>query len=150
MCHLACVLRPSGPTHGRPPLFLSSKSKRHGTHGTRSHHFWAVMRFGGEPSIDRFAKRYELHYQLKKEIIDGFERFQQFGILNFHARQGGGTRLTLAIKNKWSTGWMNAWFYYKVPLHVCSQGGKSMHALRLYMSGLRFRMEPPFDYPSDV
>jgi hypothetical protein len=41
----------------------------------------------------------------------------------------------MAIKNKWSTGWMKAWFYYKVLVNVCSQGGKSMHALCLHMSG---------------
>jgi hypothetical protein len=34
---LACALRPSGPTHGRPPLFLSAESKRCGTHGTKPH-----------------------------------------------------------------------------------------------------------------
>jgi hypothetical protein len=33
------------------------------------------MSFGGEPSSDRFAKRYELHYQSKKVIIDVFKRF---------------------------------------------------------------------------
>jgi hypothetical protein len=34
---------------------------------------WAMMSFGGEPSSDGFAKRYELHYQPKKVIVDGFE-----------------------------------------------------------------------------
>jgi hypothetical protein len=28
-------LRPSGPTHGGPPLFLLSESSRRGTHGTK-------------------------------------------------------------------------------------------------------------------
>jgi hypothetical protein len=34
---LARALRPSGPTHGRPPLFLSVESRRCGTHGTKPH-----------------------------------------------------------------------------------------------------------------
>jgi hypothetical protein len=40
-----------------------------------SKHFWAVMSFGSEPSSDGFVKHYELHYQLKKVIVDGFKRF---------------------------------------------------------------------------
>jgi hypothetical protein len=51
-----------------------------------SKYFWAVISFGGEPSNDGFAKRYELHYQSKKVDVDGVEKFQQFGILNLHAR----------------------------------------------------------------
>jgi hypothetical protein len=30
-----------------------------------SKYFWAVGSFGGVPSESSFAKRYELHYQLK-------------------------------------------------------------------------------------
>jgi hypothetical protein len=41
-----------------------------------SKYFWAVMSFSGKPSSDEFAKHYELHYQPKKVIVDGFERFQ--------------------------------------------------------------------------
>jgi hypothetical protein len=41
-----------------------------------SKYFWVVMSFGGEPSNDGFTKRYELHYQPKKVIVGGFERFQ--------------------------------------------------------------------------
>jgi hypothetical protein len=63
-------------------------------------YFWAVLSFGGEPSSDGFAKRYELHYQPKKVVVDGFERFQQFSVINFHARQGGEAGLTQVIKNK--------------------------------------------------
>jgi hypothetical protein len=53
------------------------------------------MSFGGEPSTDGFVKFYELHYQPKKLEIDGGEKFQQFGCLNFHPRhyQGGGRSL---------------------------------------------------------
>jgi hypothetical protein len=73
-----------------------------------SKYFWDVMSFGGKPSSDGFAKRNELHYQPKKVDVDGFERFQQFGIMNFHERRGGGVRLTTTIKNKWSRGWTKA------------------------------------------
>jgi hypothetical protein len=41
-----------------------------------SKYFWAVLKFSGEPGSDGFAKRYELHYQPKKVIADGFEKFQ--------------------------------------------------------------------------
>jgi hypothetical protein len=85
-----------------------------------SKYFWAVMSFGGEPSSDGFSKCYELHYQSKKVVVDGFERFQQFSVINFHAKRGGEVELTPAIKNKWSTGWMKAWFYCKVPLQAAT------------------------------
>jgi hypothetical protein len=38
-------------------------------------YFWVVLSFDGEPSSDGFAKRYKLHYQPKKIIVDGFEKF---------------------------------------------------------------------------
>jgi hypothetical protein len=50
--------------------------------------------------------------------------------------------LTPATKNKWSAGWTKAWFYCKVPLHVCPQGGKSIHTLRSHMSALNFHTKP--------
>jgi hypothetical protein len=81
------------------------------------------MIFGGEPSSDGFMKRYELHYQPKKVIVGDLERFQQFGVINFHARQGGGARLTPAIKNNWSTRWTKAWFYCKVPCTFAHKEG---------------------------
>jgi hypothetical protein len=104
-----------------------------------SKYFRAVKSFSGEPSSDGFAKRYELHYQPNKVEVDGGEKFQQFGCLYFHVRQGGGTELTSTVKNKWSSRWMRAWFYCKVPAHVCSHGGKIVHVLRLHMCGLTFR-----------
>jgi hypothetical protein len=70
-----------------------------------SKYFWVVMSFSRKPSSDGFTKRYELHYQPKKVVVDGFERFQQFGVINFHSRRGGEVTLTPAIKNKWSVGW---------------------------------------------
>jgi hypothetical protein len=47
-------------------------------------------------------------------------------------------RLTITMKNKWVSGWMKFWFYWKVLMHVCPQGGKSVHALRSRMSALEF------------
>jgi hypothetical protein len=69
-----------------------------------SKYFWAVLIFGGEPSSDDFPNLYELHYQQMKVVVDGFEKFQQFGVINFHAKQGGEAGLTPAIKNKLSAG----------------------------------------------
>jgi hypothetical protein len=35
----------------------------------------AVLSFSGEPSSNGFTNRYELHYQSKKVVVDGFEKF---------------------------------------------------------------------------
>jgi hypothetical protein len=40
-----------------------------------SKYFWDVLSFGWEPSSNGFAKHYELHYQPKNVVVDGFERF---------------------------------------------------------------------------
>jgi hypothetical protein len=67
---------------------------------------WAVVSFGGVPTADGFAKRYELHYQLKRMDVDGAIVQAQYGCINFHAKRYRGDRATLmlAIKNKWSVG----------------------------------------------
>jgi hypothetical protein len=39
-----------------------------------SKYFWAVMSFGGKPSGDGFAMRYELQYEPKKVVVDGGEK----------------------------------------------------------------------------
>jgi hypothetical protein len=85
-----------------------------------SKYFWAVMSFGGKPSGDGFAKRYELHYQLKKV---GCDKYQQFSYINFHGRRGSRAKLTPTIKNMCSSGWTKTWFYCMVPRHLCEQGG---------------------------
>jgi hypothetical protein len=66
-----------------------------------SKYFWAVTSFGGIPSGDGFAKRYELHYQLKKMEVDGAVVEAQFGCLSFHAKRykGSGAKLSLVVKN---------------------------------------------------
>jgi hypothetical protein len=77
-----------------------------------------VATFGGIPSANVFVKRYELHYQTKKMTFDGAEVLVQFGCINFHAKYygGQGARLTIAVKNKWTRGWTQTWFYCKVSL----------------------------------
>jgi hypothetical protein len=56
------------------------------------------------PSDDAFAKRYELHYQPKRVEIDKGSLFTQYRCLNFHAKWDGGPKLSLTVKNKWSSG----------------------------------------------
>jgi hypothetical protein len=75
-----------------------------------SEYFLVVLSFSEKPSGDGFMKHYELHYQPKKVDADGVEKYQQFGCINFHARQGIGAKLILVIKNKWSVGWTKVWF----------------------------------------
>jgi hypothetical protein len=62
---------------------------------------------------------------------------------------GGGVKLTPTIKNKWSARWTKAWFYYKVPNHLCEQGGKAVYILHSYMCSLEFWTEPPIDCADD-
>jgi hypothetical protein len=107
-----------------------------------SKYFWAVLSFGGETSRDGFAKRHELHCQLKKVLVDGFDKYQQFGVVNFHGKMGSEAGLVPATKNKWSTGWTKTWFYCKVPLHTYPHGGKTIHDLRKHMSALNFCTKP--------
>jgi hypothetical protein len=67
-----------------------------------------VVSFRGISSGDGFTKRYELHYQPKKMTVDGAEVLAQYGCINFDAKcyRGCGAKLMVAIKNKWSRGWM--------------------------------------------
>jgi hypothetical protein len=90
-------------------------------------------------------KSYELHYQPKKVDVDGAVQTTQFGCMNFHTKwyKGSGVQLTVTLKNRWAAGWTRAWFYCKVPLHICPEGGKSSHALHSHMSTLDFLTEPP-------
>jgi hypothetical protein len=69
-----------------------------------SKYFWAVGSFKGVHEGNAFVKRYELYYQPKKVDIPEGEMFAQYGYLNFHAKRDGGPKLSLTIKNKWSTG----------------------------------------------
>jgi hypothetical protein len=51
-----------------------------------SNYLWAMMSFSRKPSSDGFAKHYELHYQPKKVDVDGNEKYQELGCINFHAK----------------------------------------------------------------
>jgi hypothetical protein len=73
-------------------------------------------------------KRYELHYQPKKVETPEGQKFAQYRCLNFHAKRDGWPKLSLAIKNKWSLGWMKASFYCHVTCLRSSEGGKSVYA----------------------
>jgi hypothetical protein len=90
-------------------------------------YFWAVDNFRGSPASNTFVKQYELHYQPKKVETPEGEMAAQYGYLNFHAKRDGGLKLSLAIKNKWSAGWMRYWFYCCKPCLGSSEGGKSVH-----------------------
>jgi hypothetical protein len=106
-----------------------------------SKYFWVVGSFRGVPSGDAFAKWYELHYQPKKIEIDEGTLFVQYSCLNFHAKRDDGPKLSLAVKNKWSSGWTKAWFYCRVPCLRNSEVGKSMYALRSRMNALDYTVE---------
>jgi hypothetical protein len=60
-----------------------------------------------------FATGYELYYQSKRMQIGKDVVYAQFGCLNFHVKsyKDSGPKLSLAVKNKQSTGWTKAWFY---------------------------------------
>jgi hypothetical protein len=74
-----------------------------------SKYIWTVTSFGGAPSIEGFAKRFELHYQLRNIVVNGIEVQGQYGHINFQVNHGGHlAKLTVALKNKWSEAWMKA------------------------------------------
>jgi hypothetical protein len=65
---------------------------------------WVVSSYGGEPSIEVFAKNYCLHWQKMK--INGL--IAQFGSFTFTPRTGKTSaeviEIVLCAKNKWVTG----------------------------------------------
>jgi hypothetical protein len=75
--------------------------------------------------------------------------FAQYDCPNFHAKRDGGPKLSLAIKNKWSTGWKKSWFYWHVPCLCNSEGGKRMYALYSRMGALDYVVEPKVECPDD-
>jgi hypothetical protein len=62
-----------------------------------SKYCWVVVIFGGVPSADGFAKRYELHYQPQKMEVGGADVQAQYGCINFHAKCYGGHRAKLML-----------------------------------------------------
>jgi hypothetical protein len=49
-------------------------------------------------------------------VIDEAFVEAQFGCLKNKWSSGCGAKLTLAVKNKWSSRWVREWFYCKVSL----------------------------------
>jgi hypothetical protein len=115
-----------------------------------SKYIWVVTSFGGVPSAEGFTNRNELHYQPRKIKVDGVEVQGQYGCLNFHVKhESQWAKHTVAVMNKWSKAWMQAWFYLKVPLLWSpSLGqGNGIYPLCSYMTGLHFATKPPFECP---
>jgi hypothetical protein len=71
---------------------------------------WAVTSYGGEPSMEVFAKHYCLHWQ-KRKIGD---EIAQFGSCTFTPRTGKTSmevdELVPCVHNKWGN-WWDFWFY---------------------------------------
>jgi hypothetical protein len=71
---------------------------------------WAVTSYGGQPSVEVFAKNYYLHWQKRK--IGG--KIAQFGSCTFTPRTGKTSaevvELVPCARNKWGN-WWDYWFY---------------------------------------
>jgi hypothetical protein len=71
---------------------------------------WAVTSYGGQPSMEVFAKNYCLHWQ-KREIGN---KIAQFGSCTFTPRTGktsaGVVEIVPYARNKWGN-WWDYWFY---------------------------------------
>jgi hypothetical protein len=114
-----------------------------------SKYFWAVGSFGGVPLGNSFVKCYELHYQLKTvETLEGYQ-IMHYRCLNFYAMGDGSPKLSCAIKNKWSAGWIKSWLYCRVPCRQSSRGGKSIYAMHSQMSELDYAIEPEVECPDN-
>jgi hypothetical protein len=66
----------------------------------------------------------------------------QYRCLNFYAKRDDCLKLSLAIKNKWSSRWTRLWFYCCVPCRRCFGGGKSVYALHSWMGELDYVVDP--------
>jgi hypothetical protein len=78
--------------------------------------FWVQLY---QVTLNVFAQHYELHYQNKKIQLEGSDSTlaAQFGCITFHpSRFGSWSRLTPAMRNKWTSGWDGNWFYCRVPM----------------------------------
>jgi hypothetical protein len=74
---------------------------------------WAVTSYGGQPSVEVFAKNYCLHWQ-KRKIGS---KIAQFGSCTFTPRTGKTSAEVVEIvpcaRNKWDN-WYDYWFYVAV------------------------------------
>jgi hypothetical protein len=109
---------------------------------------WAVTSYGGRPIADVFAQYYKLHYQNKKIHLEGCETTHaaQFGCITFQpSRYGARVKLTLAVRNKWTSDWDSNWFYCRVPSeHLADVWGKGNYPLRSTMTLLDYLSDAPF------
>jgi hypothetical protein len=71
---------------------------------------WAVTSYGGQPSVEVFAKNYCLHWQKRKVG----SKIAQFGSCTFTPRTGKTSaevvELVPCARNKWGN-WYDYWFY---------------------------------------
>jgi hypothetical protein len=71
---------------------------------------WAVTSYGGQPSVEVFAKKYCLHWQKRKVG----NKIAQFGSCTFTPRTGKTSaevvELVPCVHNKWGN-WYDYWFY---------------------------------------
>jgi hypothetical protein len=71
---------------------------------------WAVTSYGGQPSVEVFAKNYCLHWQKRKVG----SKIAQFGSCTFTPRTGKTSaevvELVPSARNKWGN-WYDYWFY---------------------------------------
>jgi hypothetical protein len=73
-------------------------------------HVWAVTSYGGQPSVEVFARNYCLHWQKRKVG----NKIAQFGSCTFTPRTGKTSaevvELVPCARNKWGN-WYDYWFY---------------------------------------
>jgi hypothetical protein len=55
----------------------------------------------------------------------------------------GRTKLTPVVTNKWSSGWLRNWFYYRVPSQKADVCGKGTYLLRSEMNPLDYLTDAP-------
>jgi hypothetical protein len=116
---------------------------------TISKFIWPVTSCAGHPTADVFAQHYELHYQNKKIHLEGYETTlaAQFGCITFHPNSyGGWVKLTLFVRNKWTSGWDSHWFYCRVPSgQLPDVQGKGSYPLRSTMAPLDYLNDASFE-----
>jgi hypothetical protein len=115
---------------------------------------WAVTSYRGHPTVDVFAQHYELHYQNKKIHLKGCETTltAQFGCITFNPSYSGGwSKLTLIVRNKWTSSWDIHWFNCRVPSEqVADAQGKGSYPLRSTMTPFDHMVDASFECSEDV
>jgi hypothetical protein len=114
---------------------------------------WVIGSCGGHATTDVFAQHYELHYQHKEIHLEGCQTTlaAQFGCITFQTNHyGDRAKLTLAVRNKWTSGWVRNWFYCKVPLEKKADvREKWTYPLRSVMTPLVYLMDAPYECDID-